>query len=236
MLAAALFSRRWRKVRKIFFAPAIADRAFDLAGGHIEGGNQGLSAVAAIFELTTLDLAGRHRQSRRYALEGLDAGHLIDGNGAVGVIGDGGGFVHRADVCAFGIEGGIGLRGQPVANALRPEVGLFFKNRPTERCEMRAMRPRRIASSAISRWLQWLIGRSLSDGFSHVIATRAQICSAVKVAGAPGRGASASRSQTGCMSAAPRQRWRQYRTVFGQMPSAPAQVRTPILSIGRSQR
>jgi hypothetical protein len=31
-------------------------------------------------------------------------------------------------------------------------------------------KPRRIASSAISRWLQWLIGRSLSDGFSQVIA------------------------------------------------------------------
>jgi hypothetical protein len=29
-----------------------------------------------------------------------------------------------------------------------------------------------MASSAISRWLQWLMGRSLSDGFSHVIATR----------------------------------------------------------------
>jgi hypothetical protein len=25
-----------------------------------------------------------------------------------------------------------------------------------------------MASSAISRWLQWLIGRSLSDGFSQV--------------------------------------------------------------------
>jgi hypothetical protein len=68
---------------------------------------------------------------------------------------------------------------------MRLEIGLFFKNRPTERCEMLGMRPRRMASSAISRWLQWLIGRSLSDGFSHVIATRAQICSAVSVAGAP---------------------------------------------------
>ena len=53
---------------------------------------------------------------------------------------------------------------------MRFEVGLFFKNRPTERCEMLGTRPRRIASSAISRWLQWLIGRSLSDGFSQVIA------------------------------------------------------------------
>ena len=38
------------------------------------------------------------------------------------------------------------------------EVGLFFKKRPTERCEMLGTRPRRMASSAISRWLQWLIG------------------------------------------------------------------------------
>src|SRR6516164_860217 len=72
----------------------------------------------------------------------------------------------------------------------------FFKKRPTERCEMFETRPRRIASSAISRWLQWLIGRSLSDGFSQVIAITAQICSGVYVAGAPERGASASRSDT----------------------------------------
>jgi len=57
------------------------------------------------------------------------------------------------------------------------KVDLFFKKRPTERCEMFETRPRRIASSAISRWLQWLIGRSLSDGFSQVIAITAQICS-----------------------------------------------------------
>ena len=33
-------------------------------------------------------------------------------------------------------EGRIGLRGQPVADAMRLEVSLFFKNRPTERYEM----------------------------------------------------------------------------------------------------
>src|SRR3984893_17855561 len=82
------------------------------------------------------------------------------------------------------------LRGQPVTEAMRLEVGLFFKKRPTERCEILGTRPRRIASSAISRWLQWLIGRSLSDGFSQVIAITAQICSGVYVAGAPERGAS----------------------------------------------
>ena len=41
------------------------------------------------------------------------------------VIGGGRGFVDRADVCALGIEGGIGLRGQPVADAMRLEVGGF---------------------------------------------------------------------------------------------------------------
>jgi hypothetical protein len=47
-----------------------------------------------------------------------------------------------------------------------------------------------------------LMGRSLSDGFSHVIATRAQICSGVNVAGAPERCTSASCSGTDCLSGA----------------------------------
>jgi hypothetical protein len=85
---------------------------------------------------------------------------------------------------------------------------------------MLGIRPRRIASSAISRWLQWLMGRSLCDGFSHVIATRAQICSGVNVAGAPERRTSASRSGTDWPSAASRQRLRQYRTVLGQTLSS----------------
>src|SRR3982751_5197696 len=46
------------------------------------------------------------------------------------------------------------------------------------------------------------MGRSLSDGFSHVIATTAQICSGVYVGGAPDRGAAASRSQTAHLSSA----------------------------------
>jgi hypothetical protein len=94
------------------------------------------------------------------------------------------------------VKGRIWFWRQPVTKAVRFKVGLFFKKRPTECCEMFETRPRRIASSAISRWLQWLIGRSLSDGFSQVIAITAQTCSGVYVAGAPERGASASRSDT----------------------------------------
>src|SRR5262245_28405766 len=218
------------KARKILFGPGIADHALDLAGGDVEGGNQGLSAMAAVLELTPFDLAWHHRQSRRDALKGLDAGHLVDRDGAMAVIRGGRGLVDRADVRALCVEGGIGLRGQPIADAMWFEVGLFFKKRPTERCEMIGTRPRRMASSAISRWLQWLMGRSLSEGFSHVIATRAQICSAVKVAGAPDRGASASLSGTACPSAACRHRLRQYRTVLGQTPSSRALARAPVPS------
>jgi hypothetical protein len=72
-----------------------------------------------------------------------------------------------------------------------------------------------------------LMGRSLSDGFSHAIATTAQICSGVYVGGAPDRGASVSRSKTECLSLASRHRLRQYRTVFGQTPSSRALLRTP---------
>jgi hypothetical protein len=109
-----------------------------------------------------------------------------------------------------------------VPEAMRFEVGLFFKKRPAERCEMFGTRPRRIASSAISRWLQWLMGRSLASGFSHVIATIAQICSGVYNAGAPGRDASTSRSGTDTPSAAIRHRLRQRRTVFGHTSSSSA--------------
>ena len=216
---AALLSRLPKNRAKVLLAAGIADHARDLTGGDVEGGDQRLGAVTAVFELVPFDLVGHHRQARRNALQGLDASLLVDGDRAVGLIGPVCSLVDRADVGALGIEGGIGLRGQPVPEAMRFEVGLFFKKRPTERCEMLGTRPRRIASSAISRWLQWLMGRSLASGFSQVIATIAQTCSGVYVAGAPGRGASASRSGTDTPSAAVRHRLRQRRTVLGHTPT-----------------
>src|SRR5215510_4044585 len=42
------------KARKILFGPGIADHALDLAGGDVEGRK---SAMAAVLELTPLDLA-----------------------------------------------------------------------------------------------------------------------------------------------------------------------------------
>src|SRR5260370_5336087 len=218
------------KPREILFRPGIACDAFDPASGDVERGDQGLSAVALIFEVASLDLARRQRQPRRDALQRLNAGHFVDGDRAMSVIGAGCGLVNRTDIRALAIKGGIRFRGQPVTDAMGLEVCLFFKKRPTERCEMFGTRPRRMASSAISRWVHWLIGRSLSDGFSHVIASTAQICSGVYVAGAPDRGASASRSQTAHLPSASRHRLRQYRAVFGQTPSSRALLRTSIPS------
>jgi len=153
------------KASEILLGPGIADHPFDLAGGNVEGSDEGLSAVAMILELTSLDFARHHRQTGRDALQRLNAGHLVDGDRAMAVIGTGRILVNLANVGAFAVEGRIGLGSQPVADAMRFEVGFFFKKRPTERCEICGTRPRRIASSAISRWLHWLIGRSLSDGF-----------------------------------------------------------------------
>src|SRR6266550_216627 len=48
--------------------------------------------------------------------------------------------------------------------------------------------PRRTISSANSRWLHWLIGRSESAGFSHARAIIWHTCSGVNFAGAPSRG------------------------------------------------
>ena len=80
---------------------------------------------------------------------------------------------------------------------------------------MRPTSPRLTASRANSLWLQWVIGRPLAEGGSQARATIAQICSAVNIAGAPERGASASRSATLSSSVAASQRRRQSRTVLG---------------------
>src|ERR1700730_6795105 len=218
------------KTCKVLLGPGVADHPGDFADRDIETGDQGLRAVAAILEFAPLDLARLHRQPRRDALQRLNAGHLVDRDCAMALVGAGCGLVNLTDVGAFGVKGRIGFWRQPVTKAMRFEVGLFFKKRPTERCEMLGTRPRRMASSAISRWLQWLIGRSLSDGFSQVIAITAQICSGVYVAGVPDRGASVSRSGTDLPSAARRHRLRQCRTVFGQTPSSRALARTRVPS------
>src|SRR5262245_15789284 len=99
---------------------------------------------------------------------------------------------------------------------------------------MAATMPRLTASSASSRAVQWLTGRSPSGGGSQASATIRTTCSAVKAPGAPDRGASASRSASRALrrwssspaasaaisrGASARQRARQPRTVLRSRPS-----------------
>jgi len=139
---AALLSRLPKNRAKSFSLRVFPITPSTLAGGDVEGGDQRLSAVTAIFELVPFDLARHHGLVRRNAFQGLDTGLLVDRDDAMGLVGSRRSLVDRTDIGALGIEGGIGLRGQPVPKAMRFEVGLFFKKRPTERCEMFGTRPR----------------------------------------------------------------------------------------------
>ena len=133
----------------------IADGAADFARGDIERRDQGFGAMADILELPPFDVPGLHRQARRGAFQRLDTGHLVDRDGLHTLFRGGGGrLIHRADIGALGVEVGIRLRRQPVAVAMRLEIGLFFKKRPTEPCEMLLTMPRATDCRASSLWLQ----------------------------------------------------------------------------------
>ena len=134
---------------------AVADGAEDLAGGDVECRDQGFGAMPDILELPPLDMSRLHRQARRGTLQRLNAGHFVDRHSVHVLLGGGRGrLVDRADIGALGVEFGIRLGRQPVAAAMRLEIGLFFKKRPTEPCEMLLTMPRLTACRASSLWLQ----------------------------------------------------------------------------------
>src|SRR6202035_1030982 len=80
------------KTCKVLLGPGVADHPGDFADRDIETGDQGLRAVAAILEFAPLDLARLHRQPRRDALQRLNAGHLVDRDCAMELVGAGGGL------------------------------------------------------------------------------------------------------------------------------------------------
>ena len=92
---------------------------------------------------------------------------------------------------------------------------------------MLSTRPRFCAWRANSLWLQWLIGSPLASGGSQAKAMIEQIWAGVKVAGAPGRGLSASRSPALAAADPASQRRRQRLTVLRHTPSRSAAALTP---------
>jgi hypothetical protein len=115
--------------RKVALAPMVADLAEHLSGRHVEPGDQGLGAVTDILELPPFNGARTQRQARRTAFQSLDAGHLVERNGAYpGECRRFGGVVDRADVGALSVEGRIGGRRQPGTHAMGLKISLLLKN------------------------------------------------------------------------------------------------------------
>ena len=112
----------------------VADLADHLSGRHVEPGDQGLVAVTDILEFPPFDGAWAQGQARRTAFQSLNAGHLVERDGAhPGHRRCFGGVVDRADVGALGVEGRIGCRRQPGAHAMGLEISLPLKNARSSR-------------------------------------------------------------------------------------------------------
>jgi hypothetical protein len=198
----------------------------DLPGDHVPTDDEGAGAVPDVLELAPLDLAGGGRQPRVLALQRLDAGQLVGAHHALPPRGQRWrGVVEPAHIGHLLAEALVGGRGQPVADAVGLEIPLW-SSRAAWRGEIAGRMPRATISSATSRPVHWLIGRPVAPGASQASATIRQVCSAVIRAGAPLRGASASRSSTlrsasarGCK---PSQRPRHRRTASTSTPRARA--------------
>ena len=104
--------QRFQVSHEICLGTAVSNGALHFAGNNIEGGNQGLRAVADIFELAPFYLPWLHGQGGCGAFKRLNAGHLIDGNGAHAFLGRGRCFeIGGANTCALGFKIGVRLGG-----------------------------------------------------------------------------------------------------------------------------
>jgi hypothetical protein len=56
---------------------AAVDGSVDLAGGHVQGGEQGGDAMAQVVMGAPFGQSGHHRQHRRGPVQGLDLGFLV---------------------------------------------------------------------------------------------------------------------------------------------------------------
>ena len=98
---------------EIVLGAAVADRAQDRSGGHIEGGDQGLCAVSPVFEFVSFHLARSHGQVGGHPLKRLDAGHFVNRYRAHRPRIFQRPTVNRADIGAFGLEIRIRFGRQP---------------------------------------------------------------------------------------------------------------------------
>lgn len=121
------FQKAVEKGGEICFGTAIADCFTHFAGDDIEGGNQGLGAVAPVFKFLSLDLPGPHWQRRRQPFQRLDTGHFVDRDRADRIRIRQRAAVDLTNIPAFTIKVGVELRRQPRTQTVRLEIGTFLK-------------------------------------------------------------------------------------------------------------
>src|SRR6266568_1791141 len=205
-------------------ARGASGRGQQLARDDIAAQEKAARAMTDILELAPLHFTGSQRQSWMLALQRLHASQLVGAHGLFALLCQLRCLLIQAtDRFHRFLLVRICWRGQPIADQMRLEI-VFFNSRAACRGEICATMPRRMTSSAISRPVHWLIGRSF--GCSQAMATIWQVCSAVIWACRPGRGTSQRRSFTGKSSkeaaCKPIQRMRHMRTVSTQMPNSRA--------------
>ena len=82
-----------------------------------------------ILELAPFDVSRLHWQAFGGTFQGLDTGHLVDRNGLTALSATAGAVWYTAQMSAhFVVELGIGLRRQPVTDAMRLKVRFFLKS------------------------------------------------------------------------------------------------------------
>lgn len=117
----------------------------DLAGGHLQIGDQAEGAMPFIFEFLSLDMTRQHRQGRMKPLKGLDAGHLIGAYHMRPLRRKRGGrfidLTDRADL--FGqLRGIVGRWSEPVALAMGLQrtrllkIGPLYGEKSARRCHV----------------------------------------------------------------------------------------------------
>ena len=139
----------------------------DLSADHIKIDEPGQRAMPHVLELAPQHVAWLHGQVGMLALQGLYASQLIHTDRALSLLGPLRGMcIHLTPLNNFLVALRIGHFGQPIAEAVRLQAP-FLSSRAACRGEICETMPRAFTSSAISRPVQWLIGRPDLAGASH---------------------------------------------------------------------
>lgn len=173
--------------------------------------------MTKILKLSSLDFAWHQWQPRMFAFKRLHACHFIGTDRSFSLCSQLRRlFIQLTDAFDRLFSLRICWGCQPVTDQMRLEIP-FLSTRAACRGEICLTMPRAMTSSAISRPVHWLMGRSL--GWSQATALIWHTCWALISAGRPGRGLSLSRSATerseSAMAWKATQRLRHRRTVSG---------------------